>query len=45
VPTDLSDTAVREYALAHGLVDVKIVAIDPTWSGLKMVRRRSDRTR
>lgn len=45
VPTDLSDTAVRDHALAHGLVDVKVAAIDTTWSGLKMVRRRSDRAR
>ena len=43
VATDLTENAVREYGLDHGLVDVKIAAIDATWSGLKFVRRRRDR--
>jgi hypothetical protein len=43
VPTDLTDDVVREYALANGLVDVKVCAIDATWSGLKLVRRLADR--
>ena len=43
VATDLTEQGVREYALDHGLVDVKVCAIDATWSGLKMVRRLSDR--
>ena len=30
-------------ALAHGLVDVKVCAVDDTWSGLKLVRRLRDR--
>jgi hypothetical protein len=37
VATDLSDVVVREAALALGLVDVKVCAIDETWSGLKFV--------
>ena len=39
--TDVSENAVREDALALpvGLVDVKIAAIDDTWSGLKLVYR------
>jgi hypothetical protein len=41
--TDLTETVVREYALAHGRVDVKVCAIDETWSGLKHVIRVSDR--
>lgn len=41
--TDISETAVREHGLAQGLVDVKVAAIDQTWSGLKFVRRVSDR--
>jgi hypothetical protein len=41
--TDLDETAVREYALANGRVDVKVCAIDDTWSGLKHVIRKSDR--
>jgi hypothetical protein len=41
--SDLGETAVREYGLAGGLVDVKIAAVDATWSGLKFVRRLRDR--
>jgi len=37
VATDLSEGVVRETALALGLVDVKVCAVDETWSGLKFV--------
>jgi hypothetical protein len=43
VPTDLTDNVVREHVLAHGRVDVKVAAIDETWSGLKNVIRKADR--
>jgi hypothetical protein len=43
VPTDLSDAAVRDYALTHGRVDVKVCAIDAVWSGLKNVVRVAER--
>jgi hypothetical protein len=43
VPTDLTETGVREFGLAQGLVDVKVCAVDATWSGLAFVRRRADR--
>jgi len=43
VPTDLTESVVREYGLHNGLVDVKVCAIDDKWSGLKFVRRLSDR--
>lgn len=43
VPTDLDEGAVRSYGLAHGRVDVKVCAIDETWSGLAFVVRLSDR--
>ncbi len=43
VPTDLDENVVRAVGLAAGLVDVKVIAIDATWSGLKFVRRLSDR--
>ena len=39
VATDAEDV-VRELALPAGLVDVKVCAIDATWSGLKLVVRR-----
>jgi hypothetical protein len=41
--TDLSENDVRDYGLAQGLVDVKVCAIDETWSGLAFVRRLRDR--
>jgi hypothetical protein len=40
VPTDMSDTVVREVALPTGLVDNKVCAIDATWSALRLVIRR-----
>jgi hypothetical protein len=43
VPTDLTENAVRDFGLAQGLVDVKVCAIDATWSGLAFVRRVTDR--
>jgi len=43
VATDLSEDAIRAVGLAHGLVDVKVCAVDETWSGLKFVRRLRDR--
>jgi len=43
VGTDLTENVVREHGLLVGLVDVKVAAIDATWSGLKFVRRLADR--
>jgi hypothetical protein len=43
VPTDLDENRVRDYALGHGRVDVKVCAIDDVWSGLKHVIRKGDR--
>ncbi len=37
VPTDMNENSVRDFALAHGLVDIKVAAIDEVWSGLKLV--------
>lgn len=44
VATDLNENVIREIGLAHGLVDVKVVAIDEIWSGLKFVYRLKDRS-
>lgn len=41
--TDVDENFIREFGLANGLVDVKIVAVDERWSGLKFVRRLKDR--
>lgn len=43
VATDLTENGVRDYALAHGRVDVKVCAIDATWSAFKHVIRVTDR--
>jgi hypothetical protein len=40
VATDMTEDVVRDVALPRGLVDVKVCAIDATWSGLKLVTRR-----
>ncbi|GJF05636.1 DUF3052 domain-containing protein [Pseudonocardia sp. D17] len=39
VATDLDENGVRSHALPLGWVDVKVCAVDATWSGLKLVRR------
>jgi hypothetical protein len=41
--TDLDENGVRAIGLKKGLVDVKVCAIDETWSGLKFVVRLKDR--
>ena len=43
VETDLTEGVVRTFGLEAGLVDVKVCAVDDTWSGLKFVRRLKDR--
>jgi len=43
VATDLTEDVIRGVALAGGLVDVKVCAVDEIWSGLKLVRRLRDR--
>ena len=40
VPTDVTEDLIRNRALADGLVDVKVCAVDAVWSGLKLVVRR-----
>jgi hypothetical protein len=37
VTTDVTESVVRDTALALGLVDIKVCAIDDTWSALKLV--------
>jgi hypothetical protein len=43
VATDLAFDAVQAVGLDAGLVDNKVCAIDTTWSGLRFVRRLTDR--
>ena len=40
VETDVTEDVLREVALPLGIVDVKVAAVDETWSGLKFYRRR-----
>lgn len=40
VPTDVTEDVIRKAALPLGLVDVKVCAVDDTWSGLKLVIRK-----
>ena len=40
VPTDMTDHVVREIALPTGLVDNKVCAISPVWTGVRLVIRR-----
>jgi len=41
VKTDLTEQNFRDLILPLGWVDVKVVAIDETWSALKFLRRRT----
>jgi hypothetical protein len=43
IATDLNGNLVREIGLSHSLVDIKVCAVDETWSGLKFVYRVKDR--
>ena len=43
VPTDITESTIREVALPLGLVDVKVCAVDAVWSGLKLVIRVANR--
>src|SRR5450432_2621486 len=43
VATDVTEDVIREVALPLGFVDVKVCAVDKTWSGLKLMIRRENR--
>lgn len=43
LPTEITEDDVRNTALALGLVDVKVCAVDEKWSGLKLVIRVENR--
>ena len=43
VPSDVTEDVIRAVALPLGFVDVKVCAVDETWSGLKLVIRRTHR--
>jgi hypothetical protein len=41
VETDITEDVIRALALPLGYVDVKVCAVDATWSGLKLVIRKT----
>jgi hypothetical protein len=43
IPTDITEDLIRNIALANGLVDIKVCAINEIWSGLKLVIPVKDR--
>jgi hypothetical protein len=43
VDTDITEDVIRAVALPLHLVDVKVCAVDETWSGLKLVIRKEHR--
>ena len=44
VATDITENRIRAIALPMGFVDIKVCAVDSTWSGLKLVIRKSERS-
>ncbi|MCC7131810.1 MAG: DUF3052 family protein [Gemmatimonadales bacterium] len=40
VATDITEDTIRQVALPLGFVDIKVCAVDATWSGLKLVIRK-----
>lgn len=43
IVTDVTEDVIRAVALPLGFVDVKVCAVDETWSGLKLMIRRTNR--
>jgi hypothetical protein len=43
VPTDITEDVIRAVALPLGFVDIKVCAVDDTWSGLKLMIRKENR--
>ena len=41
LPTDVTEDVIRDVCLPMGLVDVKVCAVDATWSGLKLMKRKA----
>lgn len=43
VATDITENVIRAVALPLGFVDIKVCAVDETWSGLKLMIRKENR--
>ena len=44
LPTTITEETIREIALPMGFVDIKVCAVDETWSGFKLVVRKELRS-
>jgi hypothetical protein len=44
VGSDITEDVIRDVCLPLGLVDIKVCAVDETWSGLKLMIRRENRS-
>jgi hypothetical protein len=45
VASDITEDVIREVCLPLGFVDIKVCAVDDTWSGLKLMIRRENRSK
>lgn len=43
IASDIDENKIRQIALPLGFVDVKVCAVDATWSALKLVIRKEER--
>ncbi len=43
VTTDITEDVIRDVCLPLDFVDIKVCAVDETWSGLKLMIRRENR--
>ena len=43
MPTDITEEVIRAVSLPLGFVDIKVCAVDDTWSGLKLMIRKENR--
>ena len=43
IKTDITEDVIRNYALQHDLVDIKVCAVSEVWSGLKLVVQKAKR--
>ncbi len=43
MPTDITEDTIRKVCLPLGFVDIKVCAVDDTWSGLKLMIRKTER--
>ena len=43
IASDITEDTIRSLALPLGLVDIKVCAVDQTWSALKLMIRREQR--